>query len=147
MDTSERIRLANRKRIIEFFVWGLWFIILVVALIVGTATKKSIDNLVVPNLSDSEKFDVKKLIILSGDSFDITIKNDESTRILGKLSVIATENSKSNVLRLLNHSTNPKVALYEKQPDGRWAIDLFFTNDGKELNLSDWLISNNLVYK
>ena len=143
----------DRRRIIELVIYSLWLITVIVMSYVyfQKSTNKSVlvpDNLVVvPSESEFKKFDVQKLIILRGDSFDITIKNDKNTRILGKLPVMATENAKRSVLNLLNHSTNPKVVLHEKQPDGRWTIDFFFTNDGKELNLSDWLVSNNLVYK
>lgn len=144
----------ERRRIIELVIFGLWLTIAVVLFIhYQKDTNKVVplpDKLVAPIVPESEKgkrFDVRKVIVLHGDSFDITMKDEGSTRILGKLPVMATENAKEKVLDLLNHSTNPKVVLREKQPDGRWTIDFFFTNNGKELNLSEWLSSNNLVYK
>lgn len=142
------------KRAIELVIVGLWLTIAVVLFIhYQKSTNKVVpipEKLVAPTVPESEKgkrFEVSRVIVLRGDSFDITMK-DTSNRILGKLSVMATDNAKDKVVDLLNHSTNPKVVLQEKQLDGRWTIDLFFMNsEGKEVNLVDWLISNNLVYK
>lgn len=145
----------ERRRVIELVIVGLWLTIAVVLFIhYQKDTNKAVpipDKLVAPTVPESEKgkrFDVRKVTVLRGDSFDITMKDEANTRILGKLPVMATENAKGKVLDLLNHSTNPKVVLREKQPDGRWTIDFFFTNnDGKEINLVEWLSSNNMVYK
>jgi len=144
----------DRRRIIELVIVGLWLTIAVVLFIhYQKDTNKAVpipDKLVAPTVPESEKgkrFDVSRVIVLRGDSFDMTMKDEGSTRILGKLPVMATENAKEKVLDLLNHSTNPKVVLREKQPDGRWTIDFFFTNNEKEQNLVEWLSSNNLVYK
>jgi len=144
----------ERRRIIELVIVGLWLTIAVVLFIhYQRDTNETVpipDRLVVPTVPKSEKgkrFDVRRVIVLRGDSFDITMKDEGNTRILGKLSIMATENAKGKVLDLLNHSTNPKVVLREKQPDGRWTIDFFIVNNGKEVSLVDWLSSNNLVYK
>jgi len=132
----------DRRRIIELVIVGLWLTIAVVLFIhYQKDTNKAVpipDKLVAPTVPESEKgkrFDVSRVIVLRGDSFDMTMKDEGSTRILGKLPVMATENAKEKVLDLLNHSTNPKVVLREKQPDGRWTIDFFFTNNEKEQNL------------
>lgn len=100
-----------------------------------------------PESEKGKKYDVRKVTVLRGDTFDLTMKDKDNTRILGKLSVMATDNAKEKVLDVLNHSTNPRVVLREKQSDGRWTIDFYFTNNGKEVNLVEWLSSNNLVYK
>jgi hypothetical protein len=144
----------ERRRIIELVIVGLWLTIAVVLFIhYQKDTNKVVpipDKLVAPTVPESEKgkrFDVRKVTVLRGDSFDIIMKDEGNTRILGKLPVMATEDAKGKVLDLLNHSTNPKVVLREKQPDGRWTIDFFFVSNGTEMNLSEWLSSNNLVYK
>jgi hypothetical protein len=85
--------------------------------------------------------------VLSGDSFDIVLKDQKSTRILGKLNLNATQNAKKEVLDLLNNVTNPKVVLESKQVDGKWIVNIYFTQDGKEKTITDWLVSKNLVYQ
>jgi hypothetical protein len=139
------------RTLIEFLILGLWLAIAVVIFIhynketdTGPAPLPNIP-ITESGLEKGKKFDVKKITVLRGDSFDLTMTDD--ARVLGKLPVMATENAKAKVLDLLNHSTNPKVLLREKQPDGRWVIDLFFTFEGKEINLTEWLSSNKLVYK
>jgi hypothetical protein len=49
-----------------------------------------------------KKYDVKRISVLSGDYFDIVLKDQKSTRILGKLNLNATQNAKKEVLDLLN---------------------------------------------
>lgn len=144
----------KHKRIAELVIVGLWLTIAVVLYIRYQKDANKVapipDKLAAPNVSESEKgkqFEVRNVTVLRGDSFDITMKDEGNTRILGKLSVMATEDAKGKVLDLLNHSTNPKVVLIEKQPDGRWTIDFFFVFDGKETNMVEWLSANNLVYK
>lgn len=144
----------ERRRVIELVIVGLW---LAIAIVLFVHSQREInetvpipDKLVAPTVPESEKgklFDVRKVIVLRGDSFDLTMRDEGSTRILGKLPVMATENAKGKVLDLVNHSTNPKVILRDKQPDGRWTIDFLLTHEGKEINLVEWLVSNNLVYK
>jgi hypothetical protein len=94
-----------------------------------------------------KKHDVKRISVLSGDSFDIVLKDQKSTRILGKLNLNATQNAKKEVLDLLNNVTNPKVVLESKQVDGKWIVNIYFTQDGKEKTITDWLVSKNLVYQ
>jgi hypothetical protein len=140
----------NYRRIMEFAIVGLW---LTIAVVLFIRYQKDDKKTSIPNnsvLTDSnvkKRFAISRVIVLRGDTFDITIK-DDGTRILGKLSVMATDNSKGKVLDLLNYSTHPEIILKEKQSDGRWTIDFFAVdNNGKEFNLVEWLSSNNLVYK
>jgi len=134
------------RRLIELVVLGLWIAIAAVVS-VNHDWNHSLSP-VKPNQAESGKnYDVRKVTVVRGDSFDLTIKDGNDSRILAKLSVFATEDANKKVLNLLNHSTNPRVVLHEKQSDGRWKIDFFFTNDGKEINLAEWLIENKLVYK
>lgn len=140
----------ERKRIIELILVGLWLTIAIVLTIRYTEYQvlPVPEKLTIPTLPDSQKgkrYDVKKITVLRGDSFDFTLKENE--RVLGKLNLNATEDAKSKVIDLLNHISSPVIVLQEKQSDGRWIIDLLFIKDEKEINLSSWLISNNLVYK
>lgn len=98
-----------------------------------------------PASDQGRHYDVKKITVLRGDNFDLTLK--DGSRVLGKLSVLAVDDAKEKVLDLFNHSTNPKVVLREKQPDGRWVVEISFQHNGREWTLTEWLQTNGLVYK
>lgn len=104
-----------------------------------------------PDVKDSEvgkTYPIKRIQVLKGDYFDITISENKSDmRILGKLSVLATEDSKTKVLDLMNHCTTPKVTLKSKDTEGRWIVEINFVHEGKEVNLTQWLTQNGLTYK
>lgn len=144
----------DRRRLLEIVTVGLWLTIAVVFYLHYTRnTDTSLpvpEKLVLPELSQSiagKTYDVKKLIVLRGDSFDITLKNTDETRVLGVLSVSATDDAKQKVIDLLNNIIKPKVILKEKQSENRWLVDIFFVANDKEVSLSEWLESNKLVYK
>ena len=144
----------DRKRVFELVIVGLW---LMIAILMAIRYKQNYvesmpipEKLVIPMVPESQKgkeFNIRKVIVLNGNTFDLTLKDESSTRILGKLNVMSTANAKEKVVDFLNHVSSPKVVLREKQLDGQWIIDIFVTKDNKEINLSDWLVSNNLVYK
>ena len=143
----------EHRRMIELVIVGLWLAIAIVLCIHYNRNNKEVapipDNLIpiTQNTLKGKSFSVRRVIVLHGDSFDLTVNDKENIRLLGKLPVMATENSKEKVLDLLNHSTKPRVVLREKQSDGHWTIDFFFISNDKEINLVEWLSSNNLVYK
>lgn len=144
----------ERRRVFEIVTIGLWLTIAVVLYLHYTRKADTSlpvpENLVLPDLSSSiegKKYEISKIIVLRGDTFDITLKDNDKTRVLGVLSVPATDDSKEKVLDLLNNSVKPHVVLKKKQDDNRWLIELYFTNDDKVLNLSEWLVLNKLVYK
>lgn len=137
---------------IELLVIGLWFLVAIVFYYQYNKKVVSpeypIPETLIPKIGEGEKgkkFDVIKVSFLRADVIDVTIKNKD--RLMAKLNIVATDDAKEKVLDLLNESSNPKVLLKEKQPDGRWVVDFFFINNGKEVNLTEWLIKNNLVYK
>lgn len=137
----------DHRRIIELVVLGLW---LSIGTVIFYGKKDAVPEKILPQYPVSEigkNYEVIKITVVRGDSFDVTLKDGNDSRILAKLPVMAVENSKGKVIDVLNHSTKPRVVLRDKQSDGRWMIDLFFEQDGKEINLSDWLVSNKLVYK
>lgn len=144
----------DRRRLLEIVTVGLWLTIAVVFYLHYTRnTDTSLpvpEKLVLPELSQSmagKTFEVKKLIVLRGDSFDITLKDTTETRVLGVLSVSATDDAKQKVIDLLNKSIKPRVVLNEKQSDNRWSVNIFVIVNDKEVSLSEWLESNKLVYK
>ena len=93
-----------------------------------------------------KKFSVKKIKVLKGDLFDISIFEKEQ-RFLGKLKVLATDDSKQEVLDLLHHSSDPKVLILSKGEEGQWIVEILFLNEEKEISLSDWLLEKNLIYR
>jgi len=93
-------------------------------------------------------YSIKRIQVLKGDYFDITISEDKlDKRILGKLSVLATEDSKTKVLDLMNHCTQPKVTLTSKDSEGYWIVEINFVHESKDVNLAQWLTQNGLTYK
>jgi hypothetical protein len=141
----------ERRRILEIIIFGLWLMIAVVLVMDQNfdtnATIPIPEELKVDKNLSGNKYNIKRISVLSGDSFDIVLKDQKSTRILGKLNVNATQNAKQEVLELLNHVTNPKVVLESKQVDGKWIVNIYFTQDGKEKTITEWLVSKNLVYQ
>ena len=141
----------ERRRILEIIIFGLWLMIAVVLVMDQNfdtnATIPIPEELKVDKNLSGNKYNIKRISVLNGDSFDIVLKDQKSTRILGKLNVNATQNAKQVVLELLNHVTNPKVVLESKQVDGKWIVNIYFTQDGKEKTITEWLVSKNLVYQ
>jgi hypothetical protein len=141
----------ERRRILEIIIFGLWLMIAVVLVMDQNfdtnATIPIPEELKVDKNLSGNKYNIKRISVLNGDSFDIVLKDQKSTRILGKLNVNATQNAKQEVLELLNHVTNPKVVLESKQIDGKWIVNIYFTQDGKEKTITEWLVSKNLVYQ
>lgn len=141
----------ERRRILEIIIFGLWLMIAVVLVMNQNfdtnATIPIPEELKNDSGLSGKKYDVKRISVLSGDYFDIVLKDQKSTRILGKLNVNATQNAKQEVLDLFNHVTNPKVVLESKQVDGKWIVNIYFTQDGKEKTITDWLLSKNLIYQ
>lgn len=132
------------RRIIEVIVLGLWLSIAVVFYIKNkhTPIPPQIPNII---SEEGKTYEVSKITVVDGHTFDLTIKDD---RILVKLSVVSVDRSKGKVLDLLHHSSCPSVTLRKKQNDGVWVVDLFFINEsGEKINLTEWLIANKLVYK
>jgi len=94
-----------------------------------------------------QKISIKKIIIISANSFDLTLKDQENTRVLTRLKVNVADEAKQKLIDLFNTISNPQVQLLEKQADGKWSVEIFFTIDQQEQNLVSWLESKNLVYK
>jgi len=104
-----------------------------------------------PDVKDNmvgQTYPIKRIQVLKGDYFDITIFDASADkRVLGKLSVLATEESKTKVLDLMNHCEQPKVVLKSKNTEGHWIVEITFLHEGKDISLSQWLTQNGLTYK
>lgn len=86
---------------------------------------------------------VRSIQVIQGNEFDIT---HDAGRIHGKLFFSTPPEAKVAVTRFLNESTNPKLYLISQASDF-WYIRLVVSNDGKEVDLIDWLASKNLIWK
>lgn len=144
----------GRSKLIEITVLGVWLLIAVLFFL--KTRQPHNEKIILPesmstdNLGVAEKgkeFDVRRIVLMDDGKFDITLKDDASSRILAELSVRMVGGSKSKVLDFLNNSSKPRVVLKERKNDGKWLVNVFIVNDGKEINLDDWLTENNLIYK
>lgn len=136
----------DKRKIIEIVVFALWFAIAVL-LYFRTSTKDLKDNKTEITQTQIEaKVDVKKITVIDGNTFDLSLNDHNLDRVLAVLPVKATTEAKIKVIDLLNTSSSPKVILKTKTGD-RWLVEIFFNNNGKEHSMSEWLVQNNLVYK
>lgn len=137
---------------VQSIIVGLWLMIAVVITVRHFEQKPKIlpSSLSVPVISESEKnklFNVSKVVVIRGNYFDLTLKEGD-IHLFGKLNVPVREEAKIKLLDLLNNVTKPTIVLRDKQDDGCWIIDFFVIDkDNKEINLAEWLSSNNLVIK
>lgn len=140
------------KKAMEVVILLLWFFI-AASLFFVDKQKQIISDPPIEQFDNDEKietvqkFDVKKIVVISSNSYDFTLKDEKNTRIIAKLSVLVTEDAKQKIIDLLNNVETPKVKLKEKQEDGKWIVDLFYTVNGQEQSFSSWLEEKNLVYK
>lgn len=124
----------------KIVILGLWF-----AIAIAIYIEKDKKHIILIPSPELKTYEIQKAIVVSGDTFDLSLR--DGSRILAKLSVSTVDSAKGKVVDILNHCTNPRVILLEKQPDGRWKVDVFFTHEDKEINLSEWLVANKLVYE
>lgn len=141
------------RKALEIVIVGLWLLIALSLFFVDKVDQQITPDPPIEQFDNDKKIEVnqklnlKKIIVLSSNSFDLTLKDENNTRILSKLNVIATGEARQKVIDLFNNISNPQVQLLEKQSDGKWIVELFFVLDGQEQNLKSWLESRNLIYK
>lgn len=142
----------GQKRIVEIIFLGLW-IIIAFSIFVYYNIKYN-ETLEIPkelkiknDLEINNIYKKKKITVLQGDLFDVSVHDNEKSRLLCKLNLNAVDNSKNSVLNLFNNSFNPRMRLIRKDIDGKWFVEIFLTNNGKDIDLSKWLFEQNLVYK
>lgn len=143
----------RQSKILEILLLGLWLLIAVCFFYKYRAPGKDPIKippaLEMPDIALSYKgksFDVRRVSVQSGSAFDLTLKDDKVVRILADLSVRGTAESKQKVVDLLNSATQPRIVLRDRKLDGRWVVDLFVKQSGVEVNVTDWLQKNKLVY-
>jgi hypothetical protein len=146
--------MMGRSKLIEITVLGVWLLIAVLFFFKTKLPHK--DEIVLPeglntdtfsSVDKGKDFDLRKIVLMEDGRFDLTLKDDASSRILADLTVQIVKGSRGKVLDFLNIITKPRVLLRERKSDGKWLVDVFVVADGKELNLADWLKDNNLAYK
>ena len=98
-------------------------------------------------LKSGKEFSVRRIAVIDGSTYDVLLKDDDSTRVLCELDVKATSDAKSKVLDLLNASQQPNLKLVKRQDNGKWLVDMSVTENGRQVNLSAWLKENKLVYR
>jgi len=91
---------------------------------------------------------VVKIRVISGNEFDITLKDGK--RIHGLLGVAVPTGQGNEVSKavqdLINHSENPRVELLEKDKDN-WKVELYLKVKGKDVRLSEWLRQNRMTWE
>ena len=143
----------RHSKAIEILILGLWFLIAVTVFWKYKFSNKEIklpENMDFQNITEvqvGKTFDIRKISILQGISFDITLKDDANSRILAELPVKPTADARNRLVDLLNQSAKPSLMLKQKQENGKWIIDLFVYNADKKLNIADWLKENKLIYQ
>jgi hypothetical protein len=120
-------------------------------LIFASAKKKyeinSRENVEFSELKSGKSFSVSRIVVVNPNNFSFVLRDDSKTKIMGKFDVIASEDSKSRILELLNSCESPKITLLNKSEDGIWTVDLSMMQNENTINFKDWLLKNNLVYK
>lgn len=143
----------SSRKILEVIVVGLWLMIAVSIFVVDRQKHEPAPDPPIAEFDNDKKIEIKekiylkKIIVISANSFDLTLKDEKSTRILAKLDVVVAEEAKQKIIDLLNSITAPQLKLIKKQGDGKWVADIFFDLEGQNQNLRSWLESKNLVYK
>lgn len=135
----------DRRRFTEVLILGLW---LAIAFSIYEKTKnKTEDVMQAPVVENTqEKIQVKKITVIDGNSYDLVLNDYRYNRILFNLPVKSTSEAKNKIISMLNESSSPYVVLKTKTGD-RWLGEIFFTYQDKEYSMSEWLESNNMVYK
>jgi hypothetical protein len=90
-----------------------------------------------------EQYTVQQVQVFEGHKFGLILEDDR--RILVRLPVRSTPESKSKVTRLLNSSTKPRIVVLNKKAS-EWVVELYCTVNGQEISLSKWLSENHLVW-
>ena len=138
----------DNKRLFDLIVLGLWLLTASVFYVQnGIRTQ---DRMPIPEkssfvLQPNKELEIKKISVIKGDLFELTLKDQSSSRIFAKLPINAIDDSKRKVVKILREVVSPRVFLVEKKQDGRWIVNIFFLLENQESNLVDWLEQNNLV--
>jgi hypothetical protein len=138
---------VGKSKLIEIVVLGLWLLIAVVLFIrlqPSTQYVPSSGNTFIP---EKKSYDVKKISIVDGNTFDLILNDDSFSRILAEIPVKTVLESRKKLIDLFNNCEKPRVVLKKKDSDGKWVVDFYIHINSKEIDLIDWMRSNNLVYQ
>jgi hypothetical protein len=133
------------RRISEILVLFLW---LAIAFLIFQKTQNKTEDVVQSPIIEKtqERIQVKKITVIDGSSYDLVLNDIKYNRVLCNLPVKSTAEAKNKIINMLNESSNPYVVLKTKAGD-RWLVELFFTYEGREYSMSEWLDSNKMIYK
>jgi hypothetical protein len=142
--------MVGKSKLFELLILGLWLLIVLILYLKVQQTNQKTpffkENENSQITAGNKSYDVKRVTVNSGCVFDIMIDDVLLSRIMGRLSVKTATEAKKKVIDLLNNCTKPRIVLKNKDVDGIWVLDLYLTIDGSELNLTNWLKDNKLVY-
>lgn len=113
----------------------------------GAAQTATAPIFVIPPISQREEIAVKKVAVLQGHEFDITLSDDR--RIHAILAIQTPPEAKEKVVKFLNHSVKPRCVVLEKN-SGAWTIDLIVEQSmmsESAQSLTDWLRQQKLVWE
>ena len=88
-------------------------------------------------------YNVRSFQVIQGNEFDIIY---DVGRIRGKLLANTPPEAKIAVTKFFNEITNPKVYLIKQDKDF-WYVKIVVLKEGKEVDLTDWLKSQNLIWQ
>lgn len=90
-------------------------------------------------------YKVNHIGVISGHEFDIKLESGK--RIHALLDVITAPEARDEVVRVLNKAQDPHVRLIGRD-ESNWHVELYFRIDGsgREINFSDWLRQQGLVW-
>ncbi len=133
------------RRINEFLILFLW---LAIAFSIYQKSQVKTEDVIQSPVVEKtqERIQVKKITVIDGNSYDLVLNDAKYNRVLCNLPVKSTAEAKNKIINMLNESSNPFVILKTKTGD-RWLVELFFTHEGREYSMSEWLESNKMVYK
>lgn len=145
--------VVQRSKIIEIVILGLWLMLAVTFFVKYRYQNKELPLVNEPVVKETEslksgkEFSVRRITVIDGSTFDLLLKDEDSTRVLCELDVKATGDAKLKVLDFLNSSQRPQVKLIRRQENGKWLVDLTINESDKQISLSSWLKENKLVYR
>lgn len=136
------------RRLFELIILGSWLLIAILVTI--DYSIKTSESIKLPQnfsltLHPNNEIEIKKISVLSGNSFDIVLKDKDHSRIIVCFPFIAVKSAKDKVIDVLAEASTPRVILIEQKKDGKWEADIRFFLKEKETSLIEWLKEKELV--
>jgi len=135
------------NRVFESLILGLWLLVAVVVHVRKDLAYRG--SLLIAKSLDvaEEEVKVKRLALLDGNVFDLTLEQPTLKNILVTPDCTIMPGCEAELKKLFRKIRNPKVVLVHKQDNGVWLVKMSFVLEGQKVYLEDWLASNNLVKK